>query len=107
MTDGLLQIVADKTGYPVDMLKLDMDMEADLGIDSIKRVEILGAMQAKFPNAPKVETEKLGELHTLAQIIQFLQGAGTPTTPTTTVSAPVVANGNGHAMTNWNGNGVS
>ena len=30
-----------------DMLKLDQDLEADLGIDSIKRVEILGAFQAQ------------------------------------------------------------
>ena len=37
----LLEIVADKTGYPTDMLETDMDLEADLGIDSIKRVEIL------------------------------------------------------------------
>ena len=43
----LLEIVADKTGYPTDMLEMDMDLEADLGIDSIKRVEILGALQEK------------------------------------------------------------
>ena len=32
--------VAEKTGYPVEMLELDMDMEADLGIDSIKRCRL-------------------------------------------------------------------
>ena len=69
MMQGLLGVVSEKTGYPVDMLKMDMDLEADLGIDSIKRVEILGAMQSKFPNAPKMETDKLGELHTLQQIV--------------------------------------
>ncbi|WP_299496162.1 beta-ketoacyl synthase N-terminal-like domain-containing protein, partial [uncultured Shewanella sp.] len=37
----MLAVVAEKTGYPTEMLALDMDMEADLGIDSIKRVEIL------------------------------------------------------------------
>ena len=31
----------EKTGYPVEMLDLDMEMEAGLGIDSIKQVEIL------------------------------------------------------------------
>ena len=54
------QIVSEKTGYPVETLELDMDMEADLGIDSIKRVEILGAMQSQFPELPKVETNALG-----------------------------------------------
>ncbi|TYK64112.1 phosphopantetheine-binding protein, partial [Colwellia echini] len=41
----MMEVVADKTGYPTEMLELGMDMEADLGIDSIKRVEILGAVQ--------------------------------------------------------------
>ena len=36
-------VVAEKTGYPRDILALDMDLEADLGIDSIKRVQILSA----------------------------------------------------------------
>ena len=40
----LLEVVSEKTGYPAEMLELDMDMEADLGIDSIKRVEILGTV---------------------------------------------------------------
>ena len=43
MTQALLAVVSEKTGYPQEMLDLSMDMEADLGIDSIKRVEILGA----------------------------------------------------------------
>nr|MCU0540192.1 acyltransferase domain-containing protein [Desulfobacterales bacterium] len=33
----LLTVVSELTGYPVEMLGLDMDIEADLGIDSIKR----------------------------------------------------------------------
>ncbi|MDB5460111.1 MAG: omega-3 polyunsaturated fatty acid synthase subunit, PfaA, partial [Caulobacteraceae bacterium] len=36
----LLDVVAEKTGYPVEMLSLDMELEAGLGIDSIKRVQI-------------------------------------------------------------------
>jgi acyl carrier protein len=71
---ALLQIVSEKTGYPVEMLELGMDMEADLGIDSIKRVEILGAMQAQFPDLPKVEPETLSELRTLGQIAGHLAG---------------------------------
>ena len=31
------------------MLGLDQDLEADLGIDSIKRVEIVGAFQNQLP----------------------------------------------------------
>ena len=41
----LLAIVRERTGYPAEMLRLDLDLEADLGIDSIKRVEILGSLK--------------------------------------------------------------
>ena len=51
-----------------------LDLEADLGIDSIKRVEILSAMQDRLPGAPAVGPEQLGSLRTLRQIAAFLDG---------------------------------
>ena len=39
---ALVDIVAERTGYPHDMLGPELDLEADLSIDSIKRVEIIG-----------------------------------------------------------------
>ncbi len=68
----LLEVVSEKTGYPAEMLELDMDMEADLGIDSIKRVEILGAMQSSYPDLPQVNPEELAELRTLGQIVHHM-----------------------------------
>jgi acyl transferase domain-containing protein/NAD(P)-dependent dehydrogenase (short-subunit alcohol dehydrogenase family) len=68
----LLRVVAEKTGYPVDMLDVSMNLDADLGIDSIKRVEILAALQEALPNAPVVAPEQLGELRTLGQIVNVL-----------------------------------
>jgi acyl carrier protein len=73
LTQMLLSIVSDKTGYPVEMLELDMDMEADLGIDSIKRVEIMGSLQDQVPDMPDVDAEALAELRTLAQIIAYIK----------------------------------
>ncbi|MFM5900069.1 MAG: beta-ketoacyl synthase N-terminal-like domain-containing protein [Dolichospermum sp.] len=73
LAQTLLNITSEKTGYPVEMLELDMDMEADLGIDSIKRVEILGAMQEAYPNIPKPNIEELGDLRTIGQIVNYLQ----------------------------------
>jgi acyl carrier protein len=70
---NLLNITSEKTGYPVEMLEMEMDMEADLGIDSIKRVEILGAMQEMYPNLPKPNIEELGDLRTIGQIVDYLQ----------------------------------
>ena len=72
LTSSLLAIVSEKTGYPTDMLELSMDMEADLGIDSIKRVEIMGALQERHPGLPKVEPQALAELRTLGQIVGYI-----------------------------------
>ena len=68
----LLAVVAEKTGYPAEMLDLGMSLDADLGIDSIKRVEILSALQEKLPDAPAVKPEHLGTLHTLQDVADFL-----------------------------------
>ena len=73
LSGTLLDVVSEKTGYPAEMLELDMDMEADLGIDSIKRVEILGALQEEMPDLPQPNLEDLGDLRTLSQIIEYLR----------------------------------
>jgi acyl carrier protein len=73
----LLAVVSEKTGYPPEMLEFDMDMEADLGIDSIKRVEIFGALQEQFPDSPQSNPEDLAELRTLGEIVGFLQQQAT------------------------------
>ena len=68
----LLTVISEKTGYPTEMLELDMDMEADLGIDSIKRVEIFGAMTEDYPEVSGVNPQELTELRTLGQIVDYL-----------------------------------
>src|SRR5262249_27481427 len=71
----LLEVVSDKTGYPAEVLDLDMQLDADLGIDSIKRVEILSAMQDRLPALPALNPEQLGSLRTLRAIVDFLDCA--------------------------------
>ena len=68
----LLEVVGEKTGYPVEMLNLEMNLEADLGIDSIKRVEILSALREKAPETPEVDADRMAALKTLGQIVSFL-----------------------------------
>ncbi len=72
LSDVLLEVVSDKTGYPLEMLNLDMSLDTDLGIDSIKRVEILSALQDRRPDMPAVKPEELGALHTLQQIVDHM-----------------------------------
>ncbi len=72
----LLTVISEKTGYPTEMLELDMDMEADLGIDSIKRVEIFGAMTEQYPEVSGINPQELTELRTLRQIVEYIATAG-------------------------------
>ncbi|MFG7350477.1 beta-ketoacyl synthase N-terminal-like domain-containing protein [Shewanella oncorhynchi] len=92
----MMAVVADKTGYPTEMLELSMDMEADLGIDSIKRVEILGTVQDELPGLPELSPEDLAECRTLGEIVDYmnskLPAAGQVVVSTTAPTAPT-ANG--------------
>src|SRR4029453_10328086 len=83
----LLAVVAEKTGYPVEMLALDMSLDADLGIDSIKRVEILSALAERIPGAPAAKPEDLGRFPTLRDVVAFLGGGEAPAPPATAPTA--------------------
>jgi 3-oxoacyl-(acyl-carrier-protein) synthase/acyl carrier protein/NAD(P)-dependent dehydrogenase (short-subunit alcohol dehydrogenase family) len=68
--EKVLAIVAEKTGYPKDMLDLDLDLEADLGVDTVKQAEMFAAVRAAY-NIPRDENLKLRDFPTLASVIQF------------------------------------
>jgi acyl transferase domain-containing protein/NAD(P)-dependent dehydrogenase (short-subunit alcohol dehydrogenase family)/acyl carrier protein len=98
ITNRLLEIVCKRTGYPVEMLGLDLDLEADLGIDSIKRVEILGMLaDANGGQTLPVGMEKLTNLKTLRGILDCLAAANPaePGAPNTGVKASGGANASG------------
>jgi len=82
----LLPIVSERTGYPPDMLDPALNLEADLGIDSIKRVEILGALQNAIGPFPPNAMEGMSRLKTLHEIAGYLSGLGGGATPATPVS---------------------
>ncbi len=68
--EKVLEIVAEKTGYPKDMLDLDLDLEADLGVDTVKQAEMFASVRAAY-NIPREENLKLRDFPTLAHVIQF------------------------------------
>ncbi|GIJ25223.1 hypothetical protein Vqi01_03850 [Micromonospora qiuiae] len=83
LTNRLIQVVSDRTGYPEEMLSLDADLEADLGIDSIKRVEIAGLMlqSLSLPEGTDPDLESMRSGRTLRQIVtafEQLTGTGEP-----------------------------
>ena len=79
------QLIGDRTGYPVDLLNAEMNLESDLGIDSIKRVEILSAIQEALPSLPDIDEESYATARTIGEIVALLEQAnGTTTNGTTT-----------------------
>jgi len=71
----LLEVVSEKTGYPSEMLEMGMDLEADLGIDSIKRVEIFGSLTQQYPGMEGINPTELTELRTLGEIVAYVSGS--------------------------------
>src|SRR5208282_5909516 len=69
--DKVLALVAQKTGYPVDMLDLDLDLEADLGVDTVKQAEVFASIREAY-NIPRDENRKLRDYPTLAHVIRFV-----------------------------------
>ena len=67
----IMDIIAEKTGYETDMIETDMELETDLGIDSIKRVEILGAVQTAL-NLTVNNVEQLSQTQTVQDVIDFM-----------------------------------
>ena len=66
----LLDLVRASTGYPMEMLDLSLGLEADLGIDSIKRLEILGKLWDSRPELDPDDLEEIAALKTLEEMIQ-------------------------------------
>ncbi|WP_437486954.1 SDR family NAD(P)-dependent oxidoreductase [Sorangium sp. So ce1014] len=86
----VLEVVADKTGYPVPMLGMQMELESDLGIDSIKRVEILSSVRDRTPGLSEVDASALAQLRTLGQVVDHLR-ASMPAAAPAAGARPAVA----------------
>jgi acyl transferase domain-containing protein/NADP-dependent 3-hydroxy acid dehydrogenase YdfG len=66
----LLSVVAERTGYPVEILNVDMALDTDLGVDSIKKVEILSAVRDQVGTVPSGELGALATLRTIREIAE-------------------------------------
>ena len=82
----VLAIVAEKTGYPEDMLDLDLDLEADLGIDTVKQAEMFAAVRATY-NIPRDQNLKLRDFPTLAHVIKFAHDRSARVTAVSTLAS--------------------
>ncbi len=68
----LFEIVARLTGFPEEMLEPEMDIESDLGVDSIKKVEIVSELEKHLPDTRGLSPENMGTARTLADICRHV-----------------------------------
>ncbi len=90
-------IVADMTGYPTDLLDPDLDLEADLGVDTVKQAEVFATVRATW-DLERDANLQLRDFPTLAHVAGWVRNklglpepgtlAATPAADPTTASAP-------------------
>ena len=90
--ERLIGLVSEKTGYPRDLLDPNLDMEADLGIDTVKQAELFGAIREAY-SLPSEEGIQIKDYPTLAKVAGYvgsrLSGATAPPPAATPAPAPV------------------
>ncbi|MFD5512875.1 SDR family oxidoreductase [Streptomyces sp. NPDC127051] len=80
MLRTVTEIISARTGYPLDLIEPDLDLEADLSIDSIKRAEIAGELASRLAlpagaGAASLSDEELEELagaHSATSIVGWV-----------------------------------
>ncbi len=79
MQQFLIDFVVEQTGYPPEIVDLDSDLEADLGIDSIKKAQLFGELREMFTFPTPTSTENnrlaLSDFRTLRSVLELLQGS--------------------------------
>jgi acyl transferase domain-containing protein/acyl carrier protein/nucleoside-diphosphate-sugar epimerase len=77
---AVLGLVAEKTGYPEDMLELDLDLEADLGVDTVKQAELFATVRERY-GIPRDDKLQLRDFPTLRHVIGFVRERSSAAAP--------------------------
>lgn len=77
LTADVLKVFSEVTKYPVDMLELDLEMEADLGIDTVKQATILSMLGEKY-RLERQEGMQLSNYPTIGHIVDLIYEKATP-----------------------------
>jgi acyl carrier protein len=104
LTTALTAIIGERTGYPPEVIGSDTDLQGELGIDSIKKVEILGLFQRQYgfgtSDQPSAMQE-LAQVKTPGQAVEVLGALLDAAVPATNAAAPGIGaaapSGNGQA----------
>ena len=94
----LINFVVEQTGYPPEVVELDADLEADLGIDSIKKAQLFGELAEYFDVQPN-ENLTLDDFPTLRHVLNFLADAPLKGAPAGGGAAPAIGPATASAAT--------
>lgn len=109
LTEFLVNFVVEQTGYPPEIVEMDADLEADLGIDSIKKAQLFGEIGQHFSIEPdpNLTLDDFPSLQTVANFILRNDRPAdqpTPVAPVTTPTNPATASYSNGAVTNGSPN---
>jgi len=93
LLQSLLAVIAEKTGYDVDELDPEYELEADLGIDTVKQAEIFSEVRDHF-GVERDDDFVLSDYPTIASLAAWLEtqvGGSAPATPAPDPAAPAPA----------------
>ena len=101
---AVLAVISERTGYPEELIELDLDLEADLSVDSIKRAEVAGEVANRLGlsvDGDESELEDLVKARTVRSMVSWLDSringsvAGAPgaAAPVAVLTAPAQAPG--------------
>ncbi|WP_063755136.1 acyltransferase domain-containing protein [Streptomyces achromogenes] len=73
---GLTALYAEELGFPAEMLTADVDLEADLGVDSAKQIALFERVRQQYglPEAPGERRNEATTLERIADLVEELRG---------------------------------
>ncbi len=81
VVDKVVAIVAEMTGYPPELLDVDLDLEADLGVDTVKQAEVFAAVREEF-GVERDPNLQLRDFPTLTHVVGWVRDkTGIPEAP--------------------------
>ncbi|WP_329047222.1 SDR family NAD(P)-dependent oxidoreductase [Amycolatopsis sp. NBC_01488] len=86
--ETIVEVIGERTGYPVEMIEPDLDLEADLSVDSIKRAEIAGELASRL-GLVGGDVEEFAKARTAAAIAELI-GAVRPEAPSRSPESSVL-----------------
>jgi acyl transferase domain-containing protein/phosphopantetheinyl transferase/acyl carrier protein len=84
---ALVGVLCAKTGYDASEIELDFELEADLGVDTVKQAEILAAVRERYGLA-RDEKFRLADYPRLSDLVDYVARRANERTPPATPKAP-------------------